>query len=107
MPQIRDLGDLFLPQPVKSFLELYLVGNDRSLLYINLWSVVHFLSGALTARVVTSSFVVAFWIHTAWEILQLVIRNTPWTPRGFLDVAMDTGLFLAGFLAYLQVTRDE
>ena len=83
------------------------MGNDRSLIYINLWSVVHFLSGILTAYTLTSSLAVAVWIHTAWEILQLVIGNTPWTPRGILDVAMDTLLFLGGFLAYLQVTRDE
>lgn len=107
MPQIRDLGDLFLPQPVKSFLEIYLVGNDRTLIYITFWSVVHFFSGMLTAQFLTPSPWAAFWIHTAWEILQLVIKNTPWTARGFIDIAMDTALFMGGFLAYLQVTRDE
>lgn len=106
MPQIRDLGDLFLPQPVKSFLEIYLVGNDRSLVYVNLWSLVHFFSGVLTAQLLTSSAWTAFWIHTAWEILQLVIRNTPWNARGFIDVVMDTVLFMGGFLAYLQVRHD-
>lgn len=107
MPQIRDLGDLFLPQSVKSFLEIYLIGNDRSLLYVNLWSLVHLLSGVLTAHFLTTSFWTAFWIHTAWEVLQLVIKNTPWTPRGFIDIVMDTGFFMGGFLAYLQVSHDE
>jgi len=106
MPQIRDLGDLFLPQPVKSFLETYLVGNDQSLVYVTLWTVVHFFSGVLTAQFLTTSLSVAFWIHTAWEVLQLVIKNTPWTVRGFVDILVDTGFFLGGFLAYLQVRHN-
>lgn len=107
MPPIRDLGDLFLPDPIKRFLEVYLAGNDRSLFYINRWSLVHAASGVATAWAVTSSFWTAFWIHAAWEILQLVIQNTPWTLRGLLDVVTDTVLFLGGFLAYLQVRHDE
>lgn len=107
MPKIRDLGDLFLPAPVKSVLEVYLVGNDRSLLYLNVWSLVHALSGVLTAWGLTSSLETAFWIHTAWEALQLGIQNTPWSLRGAIDVVVDTLLFLGGFLAYLQVRRDE
>lgn len=107
MPAIRDLGDLFLPQPVKSFLEIYIVGNNQSLIYINLWSLVHVLSGAATAHFLTSSIRTAFWIHTVWEILQLVIQNTPWTARGLIDIAVDTAMFIGGFLAYLQVSRHE
>jgi hypothetical protein len=42
-----------------------------------------------------------------WEIWQLAVQNTPWTLRGILDIGMDTLLFMIGFLAYLQVTRDE
>ena len=117
MPTVQDLlflsGDLFLPKRVRSFLEIYHVGNDRTLLYITNWSLMHAVSGVLTAWVLGAYYPgydtlwTGFLLHTMWEIWQLAVRNTPWTLRGFLDVGMDTLLFLGGFLAYLQVTRNE
>lgn len=117
MPTFQDVlflsGDLFLPKSVRRVLEHYYVGNDRTLIYITNWSLVHFFTGVLTAWVLETHYprydtlFTAFLLHTMWEIWQLAVRNTPWTLRGFLDVGMDTLLFLGGFLAYLQVTRDE
>jgi hypothetical protein len=117
MPTFQDVlflsGDLFLPKSVRRVLEHYYVGNDRTLIYITNWSLVHFFTGVLTAWVLETHYpgydtlFTAFLLHTMWEIWQLAVRNTPWTLRGVLDVGMDTLLFLGGFLAYLQVTRDE
>lgn len=117
MPTFRELlflsGDLFLPKSVRTVLEHYYIGNDRSLVYVTNWSLIHFLSGILTAWVLVSWYPesdpvwTGFLLHTMWEIWQLAVQNTPWTLRGLIDVGMDTGLFLAGFLAYLQGTRDE
>ena len=117
MPTFQDVlflsGDLFLPKSVRRVLEHYYVGNDRTLIYITNWSLVHFFTGVLTAWVLETHYpgydtlFTAFLLHTMWEIWQLAVRNTPWTLRGFLDIGMDTLLFLGGFLAYLQVTRDE
>lgn len=120
MPTIRDIlflsGDLFLPKSVRTVLEHYYIGNDRSLVYITNWSLIHFLSGILVAWGLvtwypkTTPLWTGFLIHTMWEIWQLAVQNTPWTLRGIIDVGMDTLLFMLGmaaFLAYLQVTRDE
>jgi hypothetical protein len=117
MPTFQDVlflsGDLFLPKSVRRVLEHYYVGNDRTLIYITNWSLVHFFTGVLTAWVLETHYpgydtlFTAFLLHTMWEIWQLAVRNTPWTLRGVLDIGMDTLLFLGGFLAYLQVTRDE
>ena len=106
-------GDLFLPKSVRRVLEHYYLGSDRSLLYITNWSLVHAVTGVLTAWYLETRYPgydtlwTGFLLHTLWEIWQLAVRNTPWTLRGFLDIGMDTLLFLGGFLAYLQVTRDE
>lgn len=98
-------GDLLLPASVLRVLEVYWIGNDRSLLYLNTWSIVHAVSGVITALllqryapgwpVVASSF----WIHTAWELWQGLVRNTPWwTLRGWVDIGLDTTMFMLGVL---------
>jgi hypothetical protein len=117
MPKFEDFlflsGDLFLPKRIRSFLETYHMGNDRSILYITNWSLVHFFTGILTAWILAVHYPgydtlwTGFLLHTMWEIWQLAVQNTPWTLRGILDIGMDTLLFMIGFLAYLQVTRDE
>lgn len=117
MPTFRDIlflsGDLFLPKSVRNVLERYYIGNDRSLVYVTNWSLIHFLSGILTAWILVTRYPgydplwTGFLIHTMWEIWQLAVHNTPWTLRGVVDIGMDTLLFMIGFLAYLQVTRDE
>jgi hypothetical protein len=109
MPECRDVlcrtGDLLLPVSVRRVLEMYWIGNERSWVYITNWSIVHAISGVLTAlllqRYAARWPVVAtsFWIHTAWELWQILVQNTPWwTLRGWVDIAMDTTLFMLGVL---------
>lgn len=83
-------------------LETYWIGNARSLVYVNTWSLVHCLSGILLAWLFPTMTVwTAFWIHTAAEVWQILVRNTPWwTARGQIDVVTDTAFFMLG--VYLQ-----
>lgn len=94
-------GDLLLPRPVLRFLETYIIGNDRSLVYISFWSVFHLGMGVVTARYITDSYWNGLLIHSLAELYQIVVKNTPIeTLRGKLDVVMDTVFFMTGmFLA--------
>jgi len=103
-------GDLFLPKPIKAFLETYWIGDDTSLFYVTWWTFIHFLSGILTGYLLvkTKSATTYFWtgflIHTVWELWQMIGKNTKyWTARGQIDVGVDTTVFMLGmvFLKYL------
>lgn len=106
---MRDIiyrsGDAFLPRSVLNYLEIYLVGNATSAIYVNVWSLVHMLSGILTAWILVSYFPeyslykTGFWIHTAWEYWQIFIGMTKYkTRRGALDIVMDTLFFMSGMV---------
>jgi Cu-Zn family superoxide dismutase len=94
-------GDLFLNDAAKKFLYSYIAGNDRSLVYINYWSVIHFLAGVLVylgLRLlgIESYFLIGLVIHTLWEFWQLSIGMTKVSARGLIDIGMDTGFFMGG-----------
>ena len=92
-------GDLYLPPKIVHFLDQYIVGSNRSLLYINLWSILHLFSGIFTAIYITDNIYYAFILHTIWELWQILIGMTKYrTMRGMLDICMDTIMFLAGFI---------
>jgi hypothetical protein len=109
MPTLRDAlylsGDLFLPKPIRSFLEVYHLGNDRSLIYINNWSLLHALSGVLVAWFLNTPdpYWTGFLIHSVWELWQLLVRNTPWSLRGLIDIGMDTLFFMAGMVGFSRL----
>lgn len=118
MPTFKDLlflsGDLFLPKSVRTVLEHYWVGNNRSLLYITNWSILHIVSGILigyyldTYQPTYSYYSTGFWIHTVWEIWQILVKNTPyWTLRGKLDVITDTVLFMGGMFFWRVFTGNK
>lgn len=105
-------GDLFLPTPVKKFLEQYWIGNDTSLFYVSWWTFIHFLNGILTGflLIYMNSASTYYWsgflIHTLWELWQIIGKNTPiWTARGQIDVITDTSAFILGMWVYLQLRR--
>lgn len=90
-------GDLFLPTPVKAFLEQYWIGDDTSLFYVSWWTFIHFVSGLIVARWVTVRYAVGFAIHTVWELWQIIGKNTKyWTLRGQIDIVVDTAAFMLG-----------
>lgn len=109
MPTLRDVlylsGDVFLPKRMRTVLERYHIGNDRSLVYVTNWSLIHLVSGFLTGIVLLSFFPTydyywtGFAVHTVWEIWQVLVSNTPWwTLRGWVDIGTDTVLFMLGML---------
>jgi hypothetical protein len=107
-------GDLFLPTPVRRFLEHYYIGTNTSLFYINNWSIIHFLSGVITSFLLLkyvpekNLFITSFMIHTIWELWQIVGKNTLiGTARGQLDVLVDTAFFMAGVWVYQRYGRDS
>jgi hypothetical protein len=90
-------GDLFLPARLVAFLNTYLVGDDTTVFYISLWSVVHFLSGCVAGLLLGNESGVAFIVHWMWEMLQVVSGMTPATGRGFVDFVTDTCMFMGGY----------
>lgn len=104
---LRDIlylsGDVFLPKKMRTVLERYHIGNDKSLVYVTNWSIMHFFTGFFTGILLLSFYPeydyywTGFWIHTLWEVWQILVSNTPWwTLRGQVDVVVDTVIFLAG-----------
>jgi hypothetical protein len=105
-------GDLFLPTSVRRFLETYYIGSNTSLVYINNWSLVHFLSGVCTAYLLlrfipeTNLYSTSLMIHSLWELWQILGKNTLiGTTRGQLDVLMDTAFFMGGVWVYQRYGR--
>jgi hypothetical protein len=105
LTQFRNSGDLFLPKWLRNFLEIYLIGNNTSIFYISVWSLVHLISGILTLILlvtytqwsIKTMTIAAFGLHTLWELWQYLIMNTPRTMRGAIDTITDTVLYMAGF----------
>jgi hypothetical protein len=111
MPTWEDIlfrsGDVFLPKRVRVVLERYHYGSDTSLFYITNWSLIHVLSGILVGWILATYYPnkpfywTGFWVHTAWEAWQILVKNTPyWTLRGRLDVVTDTLMFMGGMLFF-------
>lgn len=116
MPTWEDIlyrsGDVFLPKRARTFLEKYHIGGPTSTFYVTNWSIVHFLSGVLTAWILVNYFPTyalyktGFWIHTAWEYWQIFIGMTKYyTVRGALDIVVDTLFFMGGMIFFSRVYR--
>ena len=107
-------GDLFLSKSVRNFLERYYVGSDTSLIYITNWTLVHVLTGVILAlyfigtMTKNATLVRIFWIHSAWELWQILGKNTPiHTLRGILDVLVDTSATMIGAWLTLKVLESK
>jgi hypothetical protein len=107
MPTLKDAlflsGDLFLPKRLRDALERYHFGNNTSLVYITNWSLLHAVSGILVGYMLIKYYSTynyywtGFWIHTGWEVWQILVKNTPyWTLRGKIDVVVDTLMYMGG-----------
>lgn len=116
--QLHDIlfrsGDLFLSKPMRDFLEYYYIGSDTSLLYITNWTIVHFLVGVVLAFYLFPSMAKQatlwriFWIHSAWELWQILGKNTPiHTLRGILDVVMDTSATMLGAWLTIKILQTK
>lgn len=106
LSKYRDVGDLLLPKNIKDFLQIYLIGSDKSIFYISIWSIIHFISGIFTGYYLLyykkytfkESFYIGFILHSIWEFWQYIITNTPCSLRGVVDTIIDTILYLLGII---------
>ena len=108
MPTLKDFlflsGDLFLPKSVRVVLEHYYIGDNTSLFYVTNWTLVHFLAGLFLGWILQTYYpalpyyLTGFYIHSAWELWQFVVQNTPWTLRGAIDIGTDTTATMIGML---------
>lgn len=101
-------GDLFLPKSLRRVLEYYYIGNDTSLVYVTNWTLIHFLTGLLIAYMFKrykeqELYLTAFLLHTLWELWQIYGENTPMTPRGFVDIVVDTVAYMLGVWTFLKL----
>lgn len=104
--RFKHSGDLFLPSSIQNILNTYLVGHEHSVFYVNVWSLVHLLSGFIltyaflyyTAYETHIILQYVLLIHMLWEYWQLLITNTPRTVRGAVDIVTDTIFFLMGYI---------
>ena len=90
-------GDAFLNSKTVKFLGTYILGNDKSLYYINLWSLVHLLTGYIFFQVFGDRPYKALFVHIPWELWQMLIGMTKLDPRGMIDSLNDTAFFMVGF----------
>lgn len=99
-------GDLYLPRKMVNFLNTYIAGSDKSRIYLNYWSIMHFLSGVLVYAAISQNWIYALIIHTLWEMWQMAIGMTKYrTIRGLVDILMDTAAFLAGFALMSHIDK--
>lgn len=115
MPTYEDIlfksGDLFLPKSVRSLLEYYYVGNDKTVFYITNWTVIHFLSGILFAYLfkffsIAEILISTFLVHSIWELWQIYGENTKIsTLRGQVDVLVDTIAYMIGVCYYIYFKK--
>ena len=114
---IFNSGDVFLPEPIKNFLSIFIykypnTKNESNLIfYIQWWSIVHFISGIVVGFLylyygyqIQNYFLYMLIIHTLWEIWQVIIgMSKPYNligRNGLIDTITDTTLFMIGAYLY-------
>jgi hypothetical protein len=100
-------GDILLPPFIIKYLDSYIIGSNKSLFYINYWSILHFLSGIIVTNF-TKNWIYAILLHTIWEFWQIFIGMTQWkSKRGFVDIITDTIFFMSGFLLFISLNTQK
>lgn len=114
---IFNSGDVFLPEPIKNFLSIFIYKYPNTkkesnlIFYIQWWSIVHFISGIVVGFLylyygykLQNYFLYMFMIHTLWEIWQIIIgMSKPYNligRNGLIDTITDTTLFMIGSYLY-------
>lgn len=120
---IYSSGDVFLPESIKKFLSIDIIGDHTKTFYISNWSVVHLLSGIIIGYIIIYNnfskygiltkkeyYLKMFSLHTIWEMWQIFIgMSHPLKLTGqsnLIDIILDTLLFMFGaFLVtfYLKI----
>lgn len=108
--RLYDSGDLYLPQWVRQILDIELIGSHKKTFYVNLWSILHAISGIITGFILhtlgytKNYYLIAFIVHTLWEIWQIIIgMSSPFRLTGnsnVVDIFVDTIMFMFGAYIY-------
>lgn len=106
---IYNSGDIFLPEPIKKI--LYKTYYRYKYFYINGWSFLHLFSGMIVGYIYLTYlpknmgkyYYKMLIIHTIWELWQLLIGMTKPTKKGFLDILVDTIMFLIGNIIIFNI----
>lgn len=82
--------------------------------WVDLWSVVHFLSGSSTAFVITwlgfgfqASAVIAFLLFVAYELWEAMVKIEETPQNRFMDVVVGMVSFLPTFLLLQGISRSD
>lgn len=100
-------GDVFLPKPIKELLDTPLYESRNASFYINVWTIVHVMSGLLLGYIYLYAgynkqkyYYNLFVIHTFWEAWQIFIgMSKPFSLTGdnnSIDIFVDTTAFMLG-----------
>lgn len=115
MPTWREIiynsGDVFLPKSVRDFLSIMLFKypnvKDDYVFYIQVWSIVHLVSGVVFGYLylklggaTLNYYYNALIVHTLWELWQIIIgMSKPLMLSGrnsIVDIVVDTAMFMLG-----------
>jgi len=119
MPTWREIiyssGDVFLPKIVRDTLAImvykYPNVKDDYIFYIQIWSIVHFISGVVFGYLYRSLkfnpsdyYYNALIVHSLWELWQIGIgMSKPFMLKGrnsAVDIVVDTIMFMLGTYVY-------
>lgn len=122
MPSWREIiyssGDVFLPKSVRDFLSIMLFKypnvKDDYVFYIQVWSIVHLVSGVVFGYLylkfggsAMNYYYNALIVHTLWELWQIIIgMSKPLMLSGrnsSVDIVVDTVMFMLGAYAIKNV----
>lgn len=96
----KRLSDAFLPDPIRRILFVKVWHCDSA--YVNGWSFVHLLSGVLVGWLEVT-FWQALLIHTAWELLQVLLGDNTLSLASMVDTLMDLTFFMVGWFVAMKL----
>ena len=113
---IYNSGDVFLPKEVRDTLAKGIYFDSTNTLYLNGWTILHFISGIITGYIylylgkpISNYYYKLFIIHTIWELWQMLIgMSKPWSIIGnsnLIDIIIDTLAFMLGAYAYRKILK--
>jgi len=113
---IYNSGDVFLPKEVRDTLAKGIYFDSSNILYLNGWTILHFISGIITGYIylylnkpISNYYYKLFIIHTIWELWQMLIgMSKPWSIYGnsnLIDIIIDTLVFMLGAYTYKQIIK--
>jgi uncharacterized membrane protein len=94
---LKRVSDAYLPPALVEVLSgsVFFKVNNAD---INGWTIVHMISGILTAFLLTQNIRFAISIHTLWELFQAIAGDNSYDLESMTDILFDTTAFYIGFM---------